>query len=205
MPTRALFATQLYQATLPVQRAGALNVRLARECRQLRADDAAGRRWSARNYPGGYTSYGSAHRMHTLSPTFAALARELDAHVRRFARALHFDLRGRPLAMSDCWVNIMGTQAAHGLHLHPLATLSGTYYVRVPRGAPGLKFEDPRLGLFMAAPPRLARLPRAQRPWVSVPVRAGQLLLFESWLRHEVPSQRSDAERISVSFNYGWF
>ena len=39
--------------------------RLLRECLQLHADDVAGRRWSARNYPGGYTSYGSLSRMHT--------------------------------------------------------------------------------------------------------------------------------------------
>jgi hypothetical protein len=30
---------------------------------------------------GGYTSYNSAHRMHRRSPTFAALARQLDRHV----------------------------------------------------------------------------------------------------------------------------
>ncbi|MBV9344501.1 MAG: hypothetical protein JOZ03_05865 [Gammaproteobacteria bacterium] len=204
MATHAYFATHIYRGALPAS-AAALNRQLARECHQLRLDDAAGRRWSAHNYPGGYTSYGSAHRLHQLSPTFAALARHVDAHVRRFARVLRFDLTGRPLALTDCWVNIMGPGTTHGLHLHPLATLSGTYYVRVPRGAPGPKFEDPRLGLFMAAPPRARRAPRAQRAWVSLPVRAGQLLLFESWLRHEVPPHGRAAERISVSFNYGWF
>jgi uncharacterized protein (TIGR02466 family) len=29
-------------------------------------------------------------------------------------------------------------------------------------------------------------------------------VLFESWLRHEVPMHRCDAERVSVSFNYHW-
>jgi uncharacterized protein (TIGR02466 family) len=33
---------------------------------------------------------------------------------------------------------------------------------------------------------------------------AGAVVLFESWLRHEVPANPG-AERISVSFNYGWF
>ena len=99
----------------------------------------------------------------------------------------------------------MGRGAVHGLHLHPLSTLSGTYYVAVPAGAPALKFEDPRLERFMAAPPRLARARRANRPWVTVGAAAGRVVLFESWLRHEVTPNPLAAERVSISFNYSWF
>jgi uncharacterized protein (TIGR02466 family) len=205
MSTRALFPTLVYEGRVRQRGWRALNSRLLRECRQLRADDAAGRRWSAQHYPGGYTSYSSAHRMQLLSPTFAALARELDRHVAAFARVLQLDLGTRPLTMTDCWVNIMGRGAVHGLHLHPLSTLSGTYYVATPAGAPGLKFEDPRLERFMAAPPRLRGARRANRPWVTFTARAGALLLFESWLRHEVAPNPRAAERISISFNYSWF
>jgi uncharacterized protein (TIGR02466 family) len=205
MAIQQLFPTQVYQAALGRRDWRTLNQRLLRECRSLRTDDRAGLRWSARNYPGGYTSYSSAHRMHRLSPTFAALERGLDRHVARFARALDFDLTGRELAMTDCWVNIMGPGAVHGLHLHPLASISGTYYVQVPAGCPGIKFEDPRLERFMAAPPRRARPTRANRPWVTLPARPGHVVLFESWLRHEVAPQQRAAERISISFNYGWF
>jgi len=205
MSTTALFPTLVYGARLRFQGWRALNARLLRECRQLRADDAAGRRWSERHYPGGYTSYGSAHRMQRLSPTFAALARELDRHVVKFTRVLQMDLKARSLTMTDCWVNIMGRGAAHGPHLHPLSTISGTYYVAASTGAPGLKFEDPRLARFMAAPPRLQRARRVNRPWVTFPARAGQVLLFESWLRHEVAPNPLATERVSISFNYNWF
>jgi uncharacterized protein (TIGR02466 family) len=204
MPVQTLFPTLVYAAPLG-PRATALNRALLRECLQLRHDDRAGRAWSARNYPGGYTSYNSQSRMHQVSPTFAALARGLDGHVRRFVRALDFDLRGRPLAMTDCWVNIMRRRVVHGLHLHPLATVSGTYYVSAPAGCAALKFEDPRLDHYMAAPPRKAGARRSNRAWVTLPARAGQVVLFESWLRHEVPSNRSSAERVSISFNYSWF
>ena len=205
MSTRILFPTLVYEGRVRQRGWRALNARLLRECRQLRADDAAGRRWSVRNYPGGYTSYSSAHRMQLLSPSFAALARELDRHVASFARRLQLDLGARPLAMTDCWVNIMGRGAVHGLHLHPLSTISGTYYVAAPAGAPGLKFEDPRLERFMAAPPRLPGARRGNRPWVTFAARSGALLLFESWLRHEVAPNPRAAERISISFNYSWF
>src|SRR6185312_12239595 len=199
------FPTLVYSAPLRGAAGARLNGRLLRECRQLGLDDAAGRRWSAKSYPGGYTSYGSAHRMHRMSPTFAALQRAIDRHVARFAGSLELDLAGRKLVMTDCWVNIMPRGTAHGLHLHPLATISGTYYVRTPRGCPGLKLEDPRLERMMAAPPRRAKAARENRPWVVLPAVAGNVLLFESWLRHEVPTNLAAAERISISFNYNWF
>ena len=56
----------------------------------------------------------------------------------------------------------------------------------------------------MAAPPRRAQAARESQPWIVLPAEAGGLLLFESWLRHEVPMNRA-GERISISFNYNWF
>jgi uncharacterized protein (TIGR02466 family) len=200
MVTRALFPTLVYEARLAAARRRLLRERLLREALQLRADDGAGRIWSRDNYPGGYTSYGSLCRMQSISPTFAQLEQLLDIHARRFARQLHLDLRGRKLAMTDCWVNVMPRGVAHGLHLHPQSVISGTYYVQVPPGSSAIKFEDPRLDRFMAAPPRLGR----SSAWVTVPAAEGRVLMFESWLRHEVPAQRARGLRVSVSFNYGW-
>ena len=118
--------------------------------------------------------------------------------------ALELDLAVGALEMTDCWVNIMGRGAAHGSHLHPLSTISGTYYVATPAGAPGLKLEDPRLERFMAASARSRTARRANRCWVTLPARAGRVVLFESWLRHEVVPYRHAAERVSISFNYSW-
>ncbi|HEY5079843.1 MAG TPA: TIGR02466 family protein, partial [Opitutaceae bacterium] len=72
------------------------------------------------------------------------------------------------------------------------------------RGCPGLMFEDPRLDRFMAAPPKLAGARRPNQTHVTYPARAGDLILFESWLRHGVSQNRVDGERISISFNYNW-
>jgi uncharacterized protein (TIGR02466 family) len=205
MATRAYFPTLVYSAALQRRGSQAFNQRLLRECRQLRLDDVAGRRWSRTNYPGGYTSYGSQHRLYEISPTFAALRQLLQPHVAAFARSVDWDLRARRLTMTDCWVNIMPQGVAHSLHLHPLSTLSGTYYVQVPAGAPGIKFEDPRLERFMAAPPRKAVCKEQNRQWVTVPARAGHVVLFESWLRHEVTANTRRQERVSISCNFNWF
>ena len=205
MRIREFFPTLLYTAALQKSGAREFNRQLLKECRQIREDDAAGRRWSALNYPGGYTSYGSAHRLQNVSPTFETLRRKLQRHVDAFAAAVEWDLEGRALSMTDCWVNIMPRRTVHGLHLHPLSTVSGTYYVQAPSGCPGIKFEDPRLDRLMAAPPRKPGARPRNRVWISVPAEAGHLVLFESWLRHEVAANPIGAERVSISFNYNWF
>ncbi len=202
MPLSHLFPTLIYRARLPGR--GLADRRLLDDIDALRLEDRVGRRWSQTNYPGGYTSYGSLSRLHRQAPGFAELERVIRPHVARFVRALHYDMRGRTLAMTDCWANVMSGGTMHGSHLHPLSFISGTYYVRVPPGAAPIKLEDPRLDRLMAAPPRRKDAPAAVRPFHSVRARTGDLLLFESWLRHEVPASAARSDRVSVSFNYAW-
>ena len=201
---QAWFPTFLYCDRLQRTAWKKFNNELLSECRQLQEYDEAGRRWSAKNYPGGSTSYGSLDKIHRMSSTFMELEKKVDRHVRAYAKALDWDLGDRTLSMTDCWVNIMPHRVSHSLHLHPLSVVSGTYYVVTPRGCSGLKFEDPRLACFMAAPPRVSDVRPENQPFVTYPAEAGNVLLFESWLRHEVPASPVKSERISISFNYNW-
>jgi uncharacterized protein (TIGR02466 family) len=202
---QAWFPTLVYYAPLGRRSAPTLNRQLLAECRHLRDTDENGRRWCAKNYPGGYTSYGSVANLHEVSPTFAELERRISRHVRHYVVALDLDMVGRELAMTDCWVNMMPRHAVHSLHLHPLSLISGTYYLATPPGSAAIKFEDPRVDRFMARPPVRDPERARTRPIVRYPAKAGHVVLFESWLRHEVPASTTRAERISISFNYGWF
>ena len=58
--------------------------------------------------------------------------------------------------------------------------------------------------MLMAAPPRRPDAPEAMRSFVTVTPEPGTVLMWESWLRHEVTANQAKAERISISFNYGW-
>jgi uncharacterized protein (TIGR02466 family) len=201
---QAWFPTLIYSERLQARGLRAFNADLHDECRRIHEFDEAGRAWSVRSYPLGYTSYGSLDRLQRFSSTFDGLRASIDPHVAAYARALDWDLRGGRLQMSDCWLNIMPRGCSHSFHVHPHAVVSGTYYVHVPKGSPGLKFEDPRLTKMMAAPARRARARPAQRAHIEYPARAGDVILFESWLRHEVPANPVDEERVSISFNYHW-
>jgi len=202
MPLRRLFPTLVYHTRLSGRVLA--DRRLLDDIDALRLEDLAGRRWSQTHYPGGYTSYGSLSRLHRQAGGFVELERAIRPHVARFVRELHYDMRGRTLEMTDCWANVMAGNTMHGSHLHPLSFISGTYYLRVPPGAAPIKLEDPRLDRLMAAPPRRKDAPAEMQPFHVVRARSGNLLLFESWLRHEVPASAARSPRVSVSFNYAW-
>jgi len=201
MTIRSLFATQLYQAVLGDKR---LLAELDHGCRSLAEADQAGRDWSKANGYRGYTSYASLNDLPRRDPVIGDLAKALDKHVAAFADASAFDLAGRKLKLDSLWVNVMQPGAVHSGHIHPHSVVSGAFYVAVPPGAGAIKFEDPRLAMMMAAPTRRTDADEALRPFVYVEPEPGTLLLWESWLRHEVMPHTGTAERISISFNYRW-
>ncbi|MEM7777397.1 MAG: TIGR02466 family protein [Pseudomonadota bacterium] len=202
--TEILFVTRLYCATLKGRGTRTLNVALDQAAQVLAADDAAGQSWSAAHGYGGYTSYASLNDLPWRFPEFAELQQHLDVHVSHFADELELDLGDRNLILDSLWVNVLAPGGHHSAHIHPHAAISGTYYVTVPDRAGAIRFEDPRLSQMMAAPPRTVNADRVNRNFVSVSPKAGQVLLWESWLRHEVPVNNADSERISISFNYRW-
>ncbi len=205
MALRLLFPTPVYEASLSTDR-NFENFRseLEAACQMLAAEDAAGRAWCRTNGYGGYTSYASLDDLPTRASVFGELKTKLDRHAQAFAKDLDFDLGRRRLKLDSLWANVLKPGAAHSGHIHPHSVISGTVYVATPPGASALKLEDPRLPLMMAAPPRRADAPEAARSFVYLKPEAGTVLMWESWLRHEVPANAAKADRISISFNYGW-
>jgi uncharacterized protein (TIGR02466 family) len=205
MSTRPLFVTPLYQASLAGDKGFAeFNAGLLGACLDLAEHDGAGRAWSKAHGYRGYTSYASLDDLPSRYPEFAALKKKLDRHAAAFAQALSLDLGGRRLAMDSLWANVLKPGGAHSGHVHPHSVLSGTVYVHTPPGASALKLEDPRLPMMMAAPPREADAPEPLQAFVYIQPDEGTVLMWESWLRHEVPANAAKADRVSVSFNYAW-
>ncbi len=198
-----LFPSLVYQARLN-QKPSSLISELLIETRQIRRSDQEGEIWSKKNYPGGYTSYGSLDQLHQLSSTFEKLKTEIDRHVRIFIKDLDMEIKPKELQMTSCWVNVMPKGVVHSMHLHPLSVVSGSFYIKTPKNASGIKFEDPRLAQFMASPPRKKEARLQNRHFVELKPNSGEVVLFESWMKHEVPMNSSAEERISISFNYDW-
>ena len=200
----SLFVTRLYRARLAEYGKALDASELEASCYSIAQDDEAGQAWSEENGYPGYTSYASLTDLPWRFPVFADMVSALDQHVAAFAEDLEFDLDGRGLVLEDIWINILPESGTHSSHIHPHSVISGTTYVSVPDGAGALKLEDPRHAMMMAAPARIKEARRELQPFVYVSPDPGEVLMWESWLRHEVPTNQSEDDRISVSFNYKW-
>ena len=201
--TKLLFSTPLYHASLADS--GNFDMgELEKSCWSIAQDDEAGQKWcDENNYPG-YTSYASLSDLTWRSPFFEELKNLLDLHVKTFVEELDFDLEGRNLKLEDLWINILTERGNHSAHIHPNSVVSGTTYISMPCGSSAIKFEDPRHSMMMAAPSRIKDAKEYLKPFIYVIPSVGDVLLWESWLRHEVPANNSSEERISISFNYSW-
>jgi len=181
---KTLFATRLYEATLAADRGfDDFIAELEDACRGVADDDEAGQAWCEAKGYAGYTSYASLNDLPRRASIFADLKKKLDRHAATFAEQLGFDLGGEKLVLDSIWINILEPGGAHSGHIHPHSVISGTVYVDIPD--------------------RRADAAEDLQTFVSGSPQAGTVLMWESWLRHEVPANQAEAERISVSFNYG--
>jgi uncharacterized protein (TIGR02466 family) len=192
----ALFVTRLHRGRI------SLAQDLERTCLGVAAQDQAGQRWSREHGYGGYTSYASLNDLTRRASVFEDLEKAIAKQVAAFARELQFDMTGRRLSLDSLWINVMEKGAIHAPHIHPHSVISGTYYVTVPPKSGAIRFEDPRLPMLMAAPPKKKNARPENRSFIDVVPKPGLLLLWESWLRHGVEPNRARTPRISVSFNY---
>jgi uncharacterized protein (TIGR02466 family) len=200
-----LFVTHLYRARMnDLARKKIDYAELEDTCLALAEDDEAGQQWCEDNGYPGYTSYASLDDLPWRMPVFADLEKALDKHVAAFCADLGFDLGDRKLKCNSLWVNILPQGGTHASHIHPHSVISGTTYVAMPEGTSALKLEDPRLPMMMMSPVVRKDAAQALQRFVYVKPVVGDVLLWESWLRHEVPMNMTEDDRISVSFNYGY-
>lgn len=200
----SLFVTRIYRATLN-EYGDAIDAKeLEASCFSIAEDDEAGQQWCEDNDFPGYTSYASLTDLGWRFPIFEDLVKVLDKHVAAFVKDLEFDLDGKEIVLDNIWINILPQGGIHTSHIHPHSVISGTTYVAMPEGASAIKFEDPRSQMMMAAPTRIAKARPELRSFTYVAPEISDVLLWESFLRHEVPMNMAEEERMSVSFNYAW-
>ena len=137
------------------------------------------------------------HNLHEFKE-FAELVEQINkgtAAVLEFLRISYsrFEITG-------CWANINPMGGINTPHTHPNNFLSGVYYVQTQPGADSIFFSDPRPQAGVVMPPTNEANVYTTNE-VSFDAIEGRLIVFPSWLAHGVPANRSDRDRISVSFN----
>lgn len=99
------------------------------------------------------------------------------------------------------WVNINNKTNYNSRHSHfnTNVFLSGVYYVKVPENSGNLKLYDPR-GHWVTQMFDYIHF-RDGISFETIIPQEDMIILFPSWLEHEVEPNESDEERISIAFN----
>jgi uncharacterized protein (TIGR02466 family) len=201
-PSISCFNSLIYHQNLSLK-SRSLLLQIKKEARIYEKNDDQGKLWSQQNYYNGYTSYSSLDHLDLMSPTFADLAQQILLHAYNFSKELQYNTPKRSLFLKNIWINRMSAGASHSWHIHPQSFLSGTVYVDFPKNAAGIKFEDPKNSFLMHCPPQIENPKSENKRYIQIFPQSGDIVLFESYLRHEVPVNRAK-NRLSVSFNIDW-
>ena len=181
-----LFPTPLWVVDLKAAEAAPFNARLKAEIEKIispRPRIPVGSNWQ------------TPQDLHTRA-AFADFVRLIEVASRGVARFLQVDQY--PMVITGCWANVNPPGAYHPTHNHPNNFLSGVYYVDVPSTGSCLALQDPRPSMIMPKPKEYSRLTANA---ADVASKSGRLVLFPSWLRHNVPANNGDTDRISIAVN----
>ena len=197
------FPTYIYFRDQEENDAHTLNAEIERQIRAWREEDSEGIVRSNVSQTG---TWHSAVDM-ALRPEFRPLVDWILSSAGEVAEDLGYHPDRRPEIL-NMWANIAPRHGYNRSHMHPHSLWSGVYYVQAPKGAGRIVFSEPRAQVRMVS--AVYARPSQERPesWEQVyftPVE-GRIILFPSWLLHEVEPNMADArgnaaDRISVSFN----
>ena len=102
------------------------------------------------------------------------------------------------LVITQLWGNRNPKGSKHHEHVHPNSILSGVFYLRQDPKLPPIQFSKSNQEA-MKLDPRKYNSYNAET--FLLPCVSGELILFPSNLRHSVPVNQGEEERISLSFN----
>ena len=182
------FPTLVWRQELPPSRARAVNGRLMEAINAIlspRPPQPAGVGWQ------------TAQDLH-LRPEFADLAKVMVEAGEAALRSIDAEHSG--VTITGCWANINPPEARHRAHTHPNNYLSGVYYVKAPIGGNHITITDPRVQRTVMQP-RFKKDSVLNASVINLEVADGVMILFPSWLQHDVRRNASQEERVTIAFN----
>ena len=102
------------------------------------------------------------------------------------------------LVITQCWANRNPKGSKHHEHVHPNSIISGVMYFQINEKSPPIQFAKTNQDAIKLDPEKYNHVNSES---FLLPCKPGELILFPSSLRHSVPINQGDEDRISMSFN----
>ena len=104
------------------------------------------------------------------------------------------------LVITQSWLNKSGKGEFHQKHSHPNSIISGIWYPLINKNLPPIQFDNYRTPQVEMGV-KNGGYNTFNSTHLTVPMNEGELILFPSTLPHSVSANKTDDERISLSFN----
>ena len=102
------------------------------------------------------------------------------------------------LVITQCWANRNPKGSKHHEHVHPNSIISGVMYFQINEKLPPIQFSKANQDGMKLDP---IKYNHVNSESFLLPCKPGELILFPSSLKHSVPINQGNEDRISVSFN----
>jgi uncharacterized protein (TIGR02466 family) len=112
-----------------------------------------------------------------------------------------WDIKKNELKFTGMWSIINPKNASNSRHIHSNNYISAAYYVKSPSNSGDIIFYDPRSANVIRSP-TISSQNKLNSTTFNVTPKEGLLVLFPSYLHHSVNINKSDEERIVISFNF---
>ena len=102
------------------------------------------------------------------------------------------------LVITQSWANRNPKGSKHHEHVHPNSIISGVMYFQINEKLPPIQFSKANQDGMKLDPIKYNHINSES---FMLPCKPGELILFPSSLKHSVPINQGDEDRISISFN----
>ena len=111
-----------------------------------------------------------------------------------------WDIKKQEVKITGMWAIINKKNASNSMHIHSNNYISAAYYVKAPINCGDIVFYDPRFAATYRYP-KISKTNKLNSNIVSFQPKEGMLVLFPSYLQHSVNANKTDEERMVISFN----
>ena len=193
--TQQVFPTLIQVTTHP--NAEMVNSALLSDIEQIREETPNGRpgNWSCDLY----TTMTNEGRLQGRS-AFKEFADFAKTCAMQFGSIMSYKFGDKNMHLNDCWLNIYTAGHSQDTHVHQNNLISAVYFVAAPAGCSGLMFYSPRQ--YAMIQPDLTEITPINAIQTEYTPSPGDLVLFDSAVKHSVPVNETEAERITIAMNF---
>jgi len=133
-------------------------------------------------------------------PAFADIKNFILRHIKNYKETILVPKYDMDIVLTESWLNFTNINQKHHMHKHNNSYLSGVFYLNTVEND-SINFHNEESGLYNFFDVETEKHNEFNSPNWELPVKTGQLILFQSSLQHGVNEVKENKTRISLAFN----